>query len=481
MKQTIRLILFLCILSLSRPISHTLADPKPSTQDLFNLLNETSPTTSSERSVMQEIRDNAEIKLLTHSLFYLQAPDTREDMDDDRVVVESMLRFKTHVTRGTHQFGLSGWVEYGTQDETYSQKDYYFGVEPANPDIERHRRYAELNELYWLASWGNVDVTLGKKQFAIGLAALYSPADRLEPFDLNDPLRIKRYGLWQLAVNTYNGPTTFTAALFPFFIPPKIPTSRSRWLIAGDSEGSIKDFQFLLTDIDPVTGIDTDLPQGIDELQGLLRVKTTISGWDAFLALFTGVPPYPALRAGDPNSGESAVVREYIRATTVSFGFSTTVGRFELHGEGLLQWSHSAKDDDYLTTIAGMTYSFGDLVQSIGLDELKFSVDYAREALIARQDNDRFIESSEQVRVGQDDILMLLSVHFDIDAIFELFMNINLDDDGRIFSPEFQYRLWEGFWLKIRSDFLIGKGNSFYGRWEKNDRLIISFEYTFNP
>ena len=48
-----------------------------------------------------------------------------------------------------------------------------------------------------------------------------------------------------------------------------------------------------------------------------------------------------------------------------------------------------------------------------------------------------------------------------------------------IFLPGFRYQPWSGFWLKVNSQFFQGADDSFYGRWEETNRLIVSFDYSF--
>ena len=37
----------------------------------------------------------------------------------------------------------------------------------------------------------------------------------------------------------------------------------------------------------------------------------------------------------------------------------------------------------------------------------------------------------------------------------------------------------KGLWLDVGSEFFQGPDDSFFGRWDKIDRLIISLEYSF--
>lgn len=470
-------------------LSHfeTAAAGTPSDMDLLGELDETPQIAEKERGVLNQLHENAEYKLISRTMtYYRKAKPPRETMDNASFVAEGRLEFKTSVKLDQDLWGLAAWADVGSQDDTYSQRNYRFGADRTESGDERKRRYFELNEIYRTHSWEKVDLTLGKKKFEMGLAPLYSPANRIMPADLNDPLNPKEQGLWQAALDLYQGSTTYTYALFPFFIPSKLPSQRSRW---ASSQGSLSqipaDFQFF--NVDPsLLGLGTgnslteDYPSWGDALQNLLRAKTTFKGWDFFMAAFNGIAAYPVLRKGDTVNGESALVREYIKATTLSFGYSTTYRKFEFHGEGLFQWSHYHKDEDYFSYVAGTTYTIESLANKIGLEKIELTLDYAGEAVLDDQNADGYEGNSGTVRAGQRDILLRLLCKYNQDFSFGFAMNINMDDEGGTYSPGIEYKIREGLVLKVNSEFFYGPpDDSSYGRWKRNNRLITTLEYSF--
>ena len=410
---------------------------------------------------------------------YYHKADYRPGIDDNAFSADGRFEARTGFTRGRHQFGVLGWLEYGSQKDTYSEKRYLLGLGRTEPRLERMRRYVELNELFWASNWGALDVTLGKKRLKLGVTPLYSLLDRASPGDFNDPLNSKPYGLWLLTVDAYKKGIRYSVTLLPFFIPSKAPSTRSRWLPVLEGSLIPKDFQFFDTGIDPISGISENFPGGVHKIRLLSSAKTTLQGWDLILVGTTGVSSAPVLRLGNPAGGETLLVREYIHATTAGFGFSTTAGKFELHGEGLFQWSRQDKDDDFFTGIGGLTYTLDDLVHGIGLERIVLTVDYAREAVADRQNRSGYLQSSSLIRFGQNDLFALASIQVNSDLFLEAIATLNLDDRGRIVLPGVRYRPRDGFWLKVRSDLFLGPSTSFYGRWSKNNRLLVSFEYSF--
>ncbi|MBW2117902.1 MAG: hypothetical protein JRH09_08300, partial [Deltaproteobacteria bacterium] len=141
---------------------------------------------------------SAELRL-RGSHFFETAPDLLIDADTHDNVGEARLNCSTWMGKDFWSLHAAGWLEAGTQDETYK------GVSPVGRDTDRHRRYAELNEIYLILSSENVDLTSGKKIFKNGISTIYSPANRYRSLDLNDPLDHKDFGLWQAKLDYYAG------------------------------------------------------------------------------------------------------------------------------------------------------------------------------------------------------------------------------------------------------------------------------------
>jgi len=424
---------------------------------------------------------NMQVKLFGRTINYFSEIKDGTDVDDFQFVVDGRLELTSGFSLGNHLFGISGWVEYGSQEDTYSQKDYKFGIGRASPDIQRMRRIFELNELYLVFSLGDFDITLGRRVNNLGLAPHYSPPDRISPVDFNDPLDIKKFGQWQFTLEYYKDATTFSISIFPFFHPPEIPSMRSRWISTMISGGLLfpRDFQFFDQPFDPSQSIDQDIPEGADEIQGLLGLKTTVQGWDLFFHVFNGVSVYPVLRAGDPTKGETSIVREYIRAATASFGFSTAISNFEVHAEGIFQKSYDKKDDDFLAFVYGMTYTPHNLALKLGLERIELTVDLAGDLVLSKQNQVGYIQSSQVMRSGKKNILILALIEVTPKFALEFVSNLDFYDNGRIFVPGFRYRLWKGFWFKVHPQIFQGAEDSNYGRWKENNRIIVSFEYSF--
>jgi len=464
------------------------------TMDMLNddsLFDDTSTGMSSQdKGFLGSLWDNAEYKLVWRSSTFFDKAESRVGIDNNFYMTDARFELETSWSKDDHTFGMQLWTEVGSQKDTYDMRDYYWGAHRARADIERNRRYFELNELYWIETVGDFDFTIGKKVVDMGVTPLYSPTNRISPADLNDPSNPKPYGVWQATADYYRGDSTYTLSVMPFFVPTKLPGKSSRWsgnsaggtLNAGggvpDGVGSA-DFQFFDLEIDPGSRVGEDVPGNENTIQVLMKAKTTFKGWDLFIAGFNGIAPFPVLRRGSPDRGETAFVREYVPATTASLGYSTTKGKFEFHGEALSQFTHYQRDDDYLTYVTGVTYTEDEFIKKLGGDRMEFTIDYAGEEKFHRQDRAGYLDSSRNARQGQRDLMMRWYCKYNEGLKFGALMNINLDDDGRTYTFGFERKLATGLIFKTSVEFFHGPEDSFYGRWDKNNRLLTTLEYSF--
>jgi hypothetical protein len=462
----------LCILACLGFVCLCLVSPSAGETDPFDLLDGLSKARTEQTGFWAQWKKNATFRARVRPfLYWVEAPEPAQD-DSDFLGGDGRLEVRTFAATARHRFDLASWLEYGTQKDTYSQQGYRLGTAP-----QRRRRWLEIDEVAWTMSLGAFDVLVGKKKWELGFSPLYSPASRHQPLDLNDPLDAKGYGIWQASIAYYRGAASLRLGVFPFFAPPKIPGPGSRWLLGG--EGAQADFQFF--DQDRALGgqIGDDPPRGADEFQFMAQLKNTFGGWDIFVAAFHGPTQYPVLHGRLSPTGTPLLSRQYVDANLLSGGFSTARGRFEIHGEGLVQLTAQGRDDDFFAWVGGFTYTAADLGHSLGLERLEIGADYAREHILRRQRRGGYLDSSSLVRLGQDDVLLRLYGELNPGTSVEGFAGFALDDGGGYLAPQLAWRLQSGLWLKVRLDFLYGPQDSFYGRWRKNRRLATLVEYSF--
>ncbi|MEA3428341.1 MAG: hypothetical protein U9Q84_03800 [Thermodesulfobacteriota bacterium] len=417
---------------------------------------------------LAQIGKNLEGSLQLRGHVFFREPEDREGLDKRNPVGEALLRFNTCTGNDTLRLDLSGWSETGTQQNTYD------GIFRWPQDKDRQRHYLELNELYITLFQDDYDVTIGKKIFQNGISTLYSPADRYRPTDSNDPLDPKDFGMWQTKFDYYIEKFTITAAIFPIFNTGKQPSEHSRW------SGDTGDYDNYEEDAD-TSGekAEDDFPSiSINSVSYFARAKTTFRGWDLFTSVYHGLNPYYVLKE-ETRGSKKVTIKENVKVGNYVVGFSTDYKKWEFHGEGLFSFSYDGKDDNYINFVGGFTYTIDELAKKIFLEKIDVTIEYAGEVLTKEQYDDEYTRSSRKSRLGQNNVFTRINFKYDEDLSFQYISDFEFDPSGRYNRIQSKYKIRPGLELTIAAGFFNGKDDSYYGRWERNDRLITALKYSF--
>lgn len=421
---------------------------------------------------MAHFSKNFEGSLRLRSYYFFKEPENQTITDTSSLEGEALFRFATWSGTDDLKLKVSGWAEAGTLEQDYQGKTYWL----QNKDNDR--QYFELNEVYAFASLENVDITLGKKLFNTGICTLFSPSDRFQPMDLYDPLDPKQFGLWQAKVDYYPKEGileggTITAAILPVYTTHKVPPLSSRWW--GEFANN------------PIVGqIQKEYPDiSLKNIDYFARYKTTRNGWDFFLSTNTGLSPYSVVKLEGTN-----YIEEIIRIYTLAGGFSTTTGGFEIHGETLYNLSEGDKDQDYLSSVLGFTYTLDENARRFFMEEIVFTLEYAREIILDQQHADNYIINSQEGRPGTNALLSRLQLKYDQKLTFENLFHYDISDQAWMNRFEISYRLGAGWTANCtlevfgsQNDLLISGWLNFdnisYAQWKNNDRVVVSITYEF--
>jgi len=451
--------------------------------DLFEEL-EQEPSGSSREgalSVFNDIGANLSAKvLLTGSHFLHDVDKDRNPLaENDRDLGLGRLELSTWIGGDTWRAQTSGWIEAGTQEDTWIG-----GIEwPQDKDYRR--RYGEATELY-LTLFGEAgDVAIGKKLLQNGVAALYSPANQYGSYDFHDPSQPQEMGRWQIRANRYIGGITLTGAILPVFQPIKFPGKHSRWTAlytaadVSDEEIDYADFvNFGRFDVDDAEDMQIRVDTPDVELENVgyfARANTSLHGWDVFVSAFYGLSLYDVIE----QESENHFVIKPTKTVNVASGFSTTVKNVEIHAEGVVNYSPESNDDDFMSYVGGATVKMDDLARAIHLDQIVLTAEYAGEWLIDPQSADNYVVSSEDVRIGTNDIICHLDFRVNDRLNFEVFYNFELKNDGVFQRYQGRRKLFRELWISLSLDVFSGAAESYYGRWDKNDRAALTLEYAF--
>lgn len=462
------------------------------------------------KDIPEQLKDNLDLGLRLRGVHWLRTTgDDLLDKDTQDNLGEIKLDYATGFEKDRVRVVTSGWLEGGNQEDTWSGMTEFF------TDDDRRRNVWEINEIYAVADAGEVDVTLGRKVLENGVGTLFSPANRYSAMDLNDPLDPRRLGVWQAAADWSPGDTTWTMAVMPFFIAPKTPSVGSRW-ISGDEWAGIPGYfgvgsseyenflQWLyffsnLSGVDLVSLIESALgisfsgntplvdvqyetpdPDDAGQWGWFGRVKTSVGNWDLMGSAFHGPSIYPVLKADvDLSALTATVIVEHPVTDQAAGGFSTTWKELEFHGEALYSQAEDGKDDSWVQSMIGSTWSNQSLVRGLGMHRLDLTMEYVREDIVDRQSADGYFMSSEYARLGRNDVVGRLELALTQDVGLHWMADVLLDNSARLHRFGITWRVAEGLVWTGAVELFDGPMDTYYGRWRNQDRVVTGLEYHF--
>ena len=449
--------------------------------DSFDLLDDLDAETAAvaeeetgDENLLYKVGRNLTGRAYLRGQQFFEHPDTTglPTMDRENSFGEMRLELETWTGTRDWRLGASGWVQGGTQTSTYG------GVTHFLQDRQSKRRYAQLNEIFGQitgidAGPGQLDVTFGKKIFKNGIATLYSPGDRYSATDFTDPMDTHLLGVWQLRTDYAWETFTLTAALLPVYQRAIEPHSNSRWL------ANSVDFSFPGQPFDPtMLRVETDVPDlGADNFSYFGRLSGTIRGWDFFVAPYYGMSAAFVQRQFEP----TVIIKDVPHVFNLSAGFATVLfQRWQFHGEMLYSYARDSEDDDYFTGVIGFTYKYDRLPAWLRSEWVEFTIEYAGEKILDDQNAPGFVNSSVDARLGRNNLLVGLLYKVNEDLSFQVNTANQLERADHLLHAEAKYQIHEDFFFILGFDEFSGEDNdTFYGRWERNDRVTGTFEYIF--
>jgi hypothetical protein len=432
-------------------------------------------------TALSKLVDDFHGSLRLRGMHYWQNPPERDGADTKNDFGEALFKFSDKISYKNLALNVGGWIEYGNEENTYSGTSFSEFWQ----DMDRRRRIMDISDLYLNYSRDTFNFLVGKKTLTNGMSTLYLPSDRMRPQDLNDPMDVKDLNVWQARMDyDVAEATTLTTAFLPVYQPQKTPSETSRWMgerKLGDST------EFDLYDAGNAN-MKEDVAKVTDTNFGYFArfKKKGFHGWDLFASFYHGPNPFYVVREEQvpgptPGTTQPQRIKEVVKVDDYAAGFSTTYESWEFHGEVVYNFSYDRKDDDYFNYVGGFTYTFDDFAKKLWLEKIDVTVEYANEIITRVQNAENYVSSSKQSRLGRNDILSRINFEYNNKLSFQFVCNflVNQIDYGRFQRLEAKYKLRDGLISKLAGEFFGGQSDSTYGRWQKNDRIILEFEYSF--
>jgi hypothetical protein len=348
------------------------------------------------------------------------------------------------------------------------------GVSFRIADTARRRSVVNLTEAFAELGGGPVQLAVGKQVYAWGTADAYNPTDNINPYDYLDPIDHEKLGVYAAALHASGGPTSLTLVVIPAFTPSRVPLPSSRWAPAWPAG--------------PVVVEDRQLPPArLDEVQFAARARVTVRGWDVAVSYFDGFDDTPVIRRSSLEVAPLVVMPRltpvFTRFRAPGLDFSTTYRSFEFHGELAAKLVETSGAEDRLQGIFGLNYTWDAPVR--GLEQITGGIEYAREeslavvdpevlrvrdALWAALPNDAFrnaVVGRVEVKFGEDTQLKLRGTA-DLTRTPSHYMQ------ARVF-----HKLSDPLQLEAGFEVFGGRRETFWGRWDRNDRFFALLRYLF--
>lgn len=417
------------------------------------------------------------------------------------------------------RMAASGWLEHGTQDDTYSSNVGFW------QDDDRRRNILEINEAYVTVLGDRADLTLGKRLIRNTLAPAFSPTDRYSSIDLNDPLDPRRLGTWQAALEGDAIDVSWTAAVLPVFQAPRTPSPESRWIANSNTDAdlsahfgtaygtassfysAVREELFFFESLlyggsgftnwldetlnelygyvaaqSPQITVEHDVPEpGSIETTGVFgQAKTTVGDYDFLASAYRGPSLYPVLRVDLDRSANTAnLIVEHPTVNQFSGGVSTPWKGIVWHAETIYSHSEAGKDDSYVQYAVGGTYSEEAMAKALGLWRIDVGLQYDSEWITDTQDAGGYAISSNKLRVGKNDLIPAITIHCTEDVRLQYLAVLELDHGASLNRFGVGWDITENLASEISLELFDGPRQSYFGWWRDQDRVVGTLTYTF--
>lgn len=409
-------------------------------------------------------KSNMDFSYLIDSFYYFNPPAT-VDIDQKSLHFDIQLNLKSHIK------GFGGKLVYSTYLQASNRKDIYNNIFNFQNLRDDRRSYLNLNELYFLSSGKNFDFTVGKVVTKFGKGMIHSPSGKFSPSDQMTVFSSNDIGSTLLEFDFYFGNSSIGLYFIPYLLPSRTPTQASRWSqqIDGSNYTLVSDFP---------NGKFYDL----SKLQMILSYKTTVIGTDFEFNFFNGPNNDPivkkviSVKGGTPTF---TLNKEYPLVTNLSLGFSTTIGKFEFHGESLIQFAEKGLDDSYTSSMLGFRYTMDDWAKIIFSDSVTFITEFVNETILTKQSVPFYVASSELSRIYQKSLLGTINFKFNdsVHASFDYHFDFKNNGSAKIFTVGKRFKNDINGSLSI--GLLDGDPTSLMGVWGQNDFASLTMTKSF--
>ncbi len=319
----------------------------------------------------------------------------------------------------------------------------------------------DFEEFYTEFNFSSFDVKIGKQIFSWGKADGFNPTDNLNPRDYID-LFVEEEKIGVPAINLlyYWNDFTFDLVLIPTYTPTRLPLFNSRHSFMDPNN--------------PLVINGRDLPSDkLSNSQSGIRISRHISGWDFSLSYYDGFDDITIATIEDDES----LSPMYNRMRVIGGDFATTFRGLGLHGEAAQFIYDGDNGENYFQYILGIDYTWTNIIDD---HDIFVILEYMGEKSTERQKVGKKVFGSGLARVFTNSVLSTITYKFSDTLEWETKLAFNMDSHLSYFiKPEIRYDISDELKLTFGVDFIEGVQDTFFGRFEKDDRSYLFLRYSF--
>ncbi len=335
-----------------------------------------------------------------------------------------------------------------------------------------------------ILSWygESTEIELGKKIYSWKVADGFSPLDIINPVDIIELMDPEKIGIPSISILKIFDLANIQMVFLPFFVPDRQPNDQSRW-ISDDPEGRaafISRFGVAPVNVDIGRALPDDK---FDKMSFASRISTStlFTGWDLAFVYKYGYSSRGVIR-NDINILTLPQVQqttEYPAYNLYGFSFSTVAGDIEYHGEiAFHDTRDNLKDEDYISYIVGINYTNYEFFVDY-FDEIRFVAEYAGEDIIKKRSAGSTFSGLGVSRGLTGNTIGSIEFKINEDHSFKPSFIYNFANEDSMLDVYVESQLNDYLEIIYGYQRLSGDDASFFGQWDRNDRVYIKMSIKF--
>lgn len=129
--------------------------------------------------------------------------------------------------------------------------------------------------------------------------------------------------------------------------------------------------------------------------------------------------------------------------------------------------------------VGGITYTNYDFAEKIGHERIDITLEYGGEWVDATQNHPDYQRSSEGARPTDNNGFGRIEFKYNEDLKWQCGINYEISDKGWSQGMLVEYKLTDDVKVKVSGELFDGGSDSYFEKWEDNDRVICQLEYSF--